>query len=373
MRVLHVYRTYLPETQGGLEETIRQICRSTSSSEITNRILTLADVKEKEILERGEAEVVRYPCNLDIASCRMSFQALRNYRDQTEWADIIHYHFPWPFADVMHFVNRIGKPAVMTYHSDIIRQKLLYKLYQPLMRRFLDSMRSIVATSPNYLATSDVLMSYRDKVDVIPIGLDPDAYPAGDRDIQLRLEQRVGRDFFLFIGVLRYYKGLHVLLDAMQGIDLPVVIAGTGPLEQELKHQATRNQLENTRFLGRVTDAEKVALLSLARAVVFPSTIRSEAFGITLLEGAMFGKPLISTEIGTGTSYINKDAVTGIVVPPADPGKLRSAIQRLHEDAGLADSMGKAACKRFSELFTADMMGRKYIKMYQNIIERKLK
>src|SRR5690606_32759723 len=137
-----------------------------------------------------------------------------------------HYHFPWPFMDLVHFATRLRKPAVVTYHSDIVKQKTLLQLYRPLMHRFLGSVDRIVASSPNYVASSPVLARFADKVEVIPFGLDRDTYPPASPETLERWRQRLGEGFFLFVGALRYYKGLHVLLDAAHGTDLPVVILG---------------------------------------------------------------------------------------------------------------------------------------------------
>lgn len=368
LRILHVYRTYLPETQGGLEEVIRQICGSCARQGVQNRVLTIANVKHREVLTRDEAVVIRYPRNMVIASCDMSFKAMSAFQDESEWADVLHYHFPWPFADVMHLCNRIRKPSIMTYHSDIVRQILLLNIYRPVMKTFLGKMSTIVATSPQYLKSSNVLQTYKDKVQVIPFGLDPGSYPAVDQATLERLERDVGRDFFLFVGVLRYYKGLHVLLDAVKDTDLPIVIAGTGPKEAGLKRKAERYKLRNILFLGHVSDEVKVGLLTLARAVVLPSCLRSEAFGVTLLEGAMFGKPLISTELGTGTSYINLDSVTGYVVPPDDPRRLQKAMLNLQMDSALSQRMGMAARERYLKTFSVEQMGLRYTAAYRQAV-----
>jgi len=146
------------------------------------------------------------------------------------------------------------------------------------------------------------------------------------------------------------------------------LIVGAGPVETDLKQQALQLGLTNVRFLGAVSDEDKVALLKLCRAVVFPSHLRSEAFGVTLLEGAMYGKPLISSEIGTGSSYVNIDGVTGMVVPPNDPAALRQAMQRIGADAQLAEEMGQRARARFDELFTAEQMARSYVDLYRQVL-----
>lgn len=288
------------------------------------------------------------------------------FHQLVRWADVVHYHFPWPFADVLHFAAGVKKPAILTYHSDIVRQRVLKTLYRPLMRRFLRSMDRIICTSPNYFATSDVLPEFGDKVDVVPIGIDESAYLAEAGDLR-KTESRYGRDFFLFVGVLRYYKGLHILLDAVRDAPYRVIIVGSGPTESELKTQARRLNLDNVMFTGYLPDHDKRHLFKLCRGVVFPSFLRSEAFGVTLLEGAMFGKPLISTEVGSGTSHVNVDGKTGFVVPPASSKALRHAMDRLWSLPDMARQMGRNARQRYDELFTGALMGRRYCEIYSQL------
>jgi len=368
IRVLHVYRTYFPDTQGGLEEVIRQIARNTAQLGVESRVFALSPDPRPPVVKVHGTDVYRFKRTFELSSCGVSLTAAAGFRRLVEWADGIHYHFPWPFGDLLHFLGRVRKPTLVTYHSDIVRQKQLMWIYRPLMRAFLHRVDAIISTSENYFATSEELSRYGGKIEVIPIGLDESTYPeVSEREITA-VRRWVGEGFFLFIGVLRYYKGLHILLDALQGTRLRCVIAGAGPIERELKRRAARLGLDNVHFLGYVDDAEKVALMRLCRAVVFPSHLRSEAFGVTLLEGAIYGKPLISTEIGTGTSYINVDGETGFVVPPADAKDLREAMLRLAQDEALAQRMGRAARQRYEALFTGRLMGERYTDLYRRLV-----
>jgi glycosyltransferase involved in cell wall biosynthesis len=370
MKVLHVYRTYFPDSQGGLEEVIRQICLATRDHGVTSKVFTLSDEPFPRRLPRVEAEVVRVRKTFEIASCGFALTGMRRFAKEVEWADIVHYHYPWPFSDMMYLMAGRHRPAILTYHSDIVRQQFLLSLYRPLMSRYLDAMNVIVATSPNYFATSEVLSEYTDKVEVIPIGLDEPSYPAmpeQNHDLACAREA-YGEDFFLFVGVLRYYKGLHILLDAMQGARYKVVIVGSGPVEQELRQQARRLGLENVMFAGFVSDREKMALFRLCRAVVFPSYLRSEAFGVTLLEGAMSARPLISAEVGSGTSHVNIHGETGLVVPPGNSTALRHAMDELHQHPEKARLMGVNARQRYEQLFTGARMGERYAQVYRRIL-----
>lgn len=370
LRVLHVYKTFLSDSMGGLEQAIGQMVSATRRHDVQTRVLSVSSRPDPHRLTLRATENFRFKQSLSIASNSMSLSLLLRFGAHVHWADVVHYHFPWPFADLLHLLWGVRKPSVVTYHSDIIRQQRLMSLYRPLMERFLGRVDRIVATSPNYVQTSDVLRKYADKTTVIPIGLDPASYPATRPEILEHWRRTVGEGYFLFVGVIRYYKGLHILLDALAGTRLRVVIVGAGPIEDELRQHASDMGLSHVKFLGALPDEDKVALFELCSCVVFPSHMRSEAFGVTLVEGAMFGKPLISSEIGTGTSYINVDGVTGLVIRPGDPDALRSAMLRLAGDENLRKQMGQAARRRFEERFTADDMAAQYVATYQQLIRR---
>ncbi|AUM72631.1 glycosyltransferase family 4 protein [Pseudomonas fluorescens] len=371
MRVLHFYKTYLPDSMGGIEQVIFQLCDSTDRLSIDNTVLALSRQPASEPIKIRQHVVHQARMDFQLASTGFSYSVFKRFRELADEADVINYHFPWPFMDLVHFFSAVKKPYVVTYHSDIVRQRHLLKLYRPLMRRFLDGAERIVAASPNYVHTSDVLKEYSAKTRIITYGLNKTSYPQADTERMAGWKAKLGERFFLFVGVMRYYKGLHILLDALKGVDYPVVIVGAGPLEKQLHAQANALGLRNLHFLGRLGDEDKVALLELSYAIVFPSHLRSEAFGITLLEGAMFGKPMISSEIGTGTSYINVHDETGLVVPPSDPEAFREAMRTLWENPAQAQAMGARAEARYRQLFTSEEMGHKWVRLYEELLEEK--
>jgi O-antigen biosynthesis rhamnosyltransferase len=370
MRVLHFYKTSLPDTMGGIEQVIDQIARCSSKFGVTSEVLSLTPERVERTIEINGYLVHRARLDLQIASTGFSASAFLRFSQLAKKADVIHYHFPWPFMDVVHFATRVNKPTVVTYHSDIIRQKYLLKLYRPLKNKFLARVDRIVATSPNYLATSDVLIRFSDKVSVIPIGLDKASYPQPEPERLQYWREKFGPKFFLFVGVLRYYKGLHLLIEASHGTEYPVVIVGAGPTEQELKEQVAKLGMRNIHFMGHLDDIDKVALLTLCIGVVFPSNLRSEAFGISLLEGAMYGKPMISSEIGTGTTFINIHGETGLVIQPHDPAALRQAMHYLWEHPAEASVMGKCAEERYWKYFTAEQMVKSYVELYGDLVKQ---
>ena len=369
MRILHFFKTYYPDTTGGIEQVIFQLCQGSRVLGVESQVLTISQDPSPARLQVADHQVTRTKENFNLASTGLSMRVFSQFKEMAAEADLVHFHFPWPLMDLVHFATGHGRPTVLSYHSDIVKQRTLLKLYGPLMKRFLRSMDRIVVASPNYLASSEVLKPFADKTIVIPYGLDQSAYPKASRETLSHLRKILPEKFFLFVGVLRYYKGLDSLLSALESVDYPVVILGSGPQEIELKAQAQKLQLRNVLFLGRMDDEEKVCLLQMCYALVFPSHLRSEAFGISLLEASMYGKPMISCEIGTGTTYVNIHEDTGLAVPPDSPVALREAMHRLWNNPEETQRFGKNARARFQELFTADRMCESMVQVYNEVIE----
>lgn len=367
LRVLHIYRTYFPETQGGTQEAIRQLCLATQKLGVENTIFTLAQHCVPSRVERPEGLLVRAKSWVEIASCNFGgFSAFRECLKAAEKCDVIQIHYPWPFADLMlPFIRRREQALVITFHSDIVRQGWLDRLYAPLRRYLLGSAQAIVATSPHYAQSSKLLLAYADKVRSIPLCLQVEPLP--NEGLKAHWKAQLGTGFFLFVGVLRYYKGLDFLIEAAAQVKQKIVLVGAGPEGEKLQREAQRRGLTNIEFLGALPDDDKNALMSLCRAVVFPSHLRSEAFGVTLLEGARAAKPLVCCDLGTGTTWVNRHNVTGLVVPPGDAPALAEALNTLAGDDALCERLGQGALARWQQLFTPESVGLAYRKLYDDV------
>lgn len=374
LRVLHVYRTYFPDPPGGLQEAIRQIALATQPFGIESRIFALTPSQVSVDVDRPEGVVIRSRSWAAPASCDLgSVNAFLRFAEAADWADVINYHFPWPFADVLRFIVRPKSKSVLTYHSDIVRQRWLGKFYSPLMNSMIRSVGAVVATSPAYATTSPILSKagVREKVRVIPLGITEESYPpSGDEAVFSRLGISPGEPYFIFIGVLRYYKGLHTLVRSAHQVGAKLVLAGSGPESDSLKRMAQDLGADNVLFAGQVTDAEKVALIKHSTAMVLPSHLRSEAFGMVLVEAAMLGRPMVSCEIGTGTSYVNLEGESGFVIPPEEPQALADSLCALLSDPGLATRLGQGARARYERMFSGPALGLAYSNLYQDIVRK---
>jgi rhamnosyl/mannosyltransferase len=210
---------------------------------------------------------------------------------------------------------------------------------------------------------------------VIPYGIDLNGFAATAVLRQAATEVRAryaSKPLLLFVGRLRHYKGLNVLIDAMRSIDAHLLVIGTGLMEAEWRAQVTALGLDaRISFLGDLSDAEKLVMLYAADLFVLPSTNHAEAFGIVLVEAMACGLPLITTELGTGTSFVNQHEQTGLVVPPNDALAMATAINRLLGDETLRQSMAAAALARAQNVFSQATMAKRMLELYQEVLSTK--
>jgi rhamnosyl/mannosyltransferase len=285
-------------------------------------------------------------------------------------ADVLVLHEPNPMALVAYFLARPQMPLVVWYHSEVIRSAWKYRLlYEPFLEFALRRAARIVVASPQMRDVS-ALARHRDKCVVVPYGLGVDRYRR-DHEPSLRIEPVPAvtrRPTFLFVGRLVRYKGVDVLLKALHGLDADAVIVGSGPLRDSLEGMARDLGIANrVCFLGEVSGSELLESYRACDAFVLPSVTRQEAFGMVQLEAMLHGRPVISTELGTGVSWVNQHERTGLVVRPGDAGDLRHAMRRLIDDPDLRHRCGAAARARVLGQFTAERMCSTTSTLYQAI------
>lgn len=369
IKVLHVFKTFFPDTYGGIEQVVRTLAENAAAQGIDCRVLVLSPQGSSTTVEPSGYTLIRCRTTFDVASTGFSLAFFRQFRRHADWADIVHVHYPWPFIDLTVLLRGCQTPMVMTYHSDIVNQTRLERVYAPLRDWFLRKQKKIVATSPKYVESSPILPKYADKLSVIPIGIAPPHPMPAPQDTQ-RWRNRLGAKYFVFIGVPRYYKGMTYLLEALQGRDYPLAIVGDGGDRIQLEGLARKMRLDHTQFLGALPEADKNAVLAGAHAMVLPSHKRSEAFGIVLAEASALGVPMITCEIGTGTSFVNLDKQTGLVVPPQDPQALGTALDRMWADDEQVTQWRGQARARYEIEFGDVTMSKRYARLYDEVLGR---
>ncbi len=369
LRVLQVNKLYYPHI-GGVEKHVQDLAESIKD-EVKVKVL-VANTSFKTVVEDiNGVQVIKIASLGTLASAPLApslWLWLRRLQP-----DIYHFHFPYPVGDVSYLLARVKGKLVVTYHSDIIRQKRLLALYRPFMSRFLKKADVIIAGSPNMVANSPVLKRFSAKCKVVNYGIDVDRFkltPEVEKNAAALRRRFGGRNIILFVGRLIYYKGVSYLVEAMRDIDGMLVLAGEGGLRSELEKKAAQlGVADKIIFFGRAKDRELPALYHACDIFVLPSVARTEAFGLVQLEAQACGKPVVSTNLPTGVPYANLDNVTGLIVPPKDSRALAIAISRLLDEPELRRQLGSQGKKRVETEFTLATMAAAVLDIYREIGE----
>ncbi len=342
-RILVVNKAYWPHL-GGVETVARQLAEGAAAAGFEVDVLCLADRDSEE--ETNGVRVHRVRSAFRVGSAPLSCKFLERYGELAQKAGLIHFHAPNPMGELALLLKGRGKAekVICTYHSDPLRPRWAAGAYQKLLKRFLGHCDDIIATSPNYIQSSPVLKPIENRTTVIPLGVDVERFSNVAPELIVgceRMLEGLPRPRALFVGRLVYYKGVDVLLKALAQVpEVSGVIVGEGPLKGDLEALAGRLRIApRIRFLEPLPDNLYPAIYHCADLFVLPSIERTEAFGIVGLEAMAAGLPLITTELGTGTSYYNRDGTTGVVVAPGHPAGVAEAIQHLLSDGSSRPSV----------------------------------
>ncbi|WP_322816620.1 glycosyltransferase [Chloroflexus sp.] len=356
MHIVQFYKDY-PPIQGGIEYHLQALSEALAARGHRVTVVFAAPGRRGWRTQRNGVELVATPRLLTLARAPISLPLL--WQVPRLRPDLIHFHHPYPFGDLA--LLTVQSPLVVTYHSDIVRQRVLGTLTAPLIERTLHRATRIIATSPFLVRSSPWLQRHRARVRVVPFGIPPLSLP--DPRLVAMLRQRFPGPNALFVGRLRYYKGVDRLIRALALLPFGhVVIAGGDATVRgaDVIRLATELGIRHrVHVLGEVDQATLRALYALADVLVLPSVARSEAFGIVQIEAQLAGLPVICTELGTGTSYVTVHRRTGLVVPPDDPPALAAALTELWRNPERARAFGLAGRERaVTEFQFADMVTR---------------
>jgi len=371
MRILHLYKDYCP-VLGGIENHIRVLAEAQVLRGHKVTVLAASRSWRNEVRTLNGVTVVLAGRVGTIASTPLSPSLFRRLRQIP--ADIVHLHFPHPPGEVAQLLFGAAAGTVLTYHSDIVRQRRLLRLYDPVLRRVLAGVQRILVTSPAYAETSPYLRGVRDKCTIVPLGINVEHFQNPDGPARTVLRARWGlpsdKPVAVFVGRLRYYKGLDYLLRALRLVpDVHLLLVGDGPMWDRTRAlTASLGVSDRVVFTGDVGEMELPGCYIAGDLFVLPSHTRAEAFGTSIVEAMAAGLPVISTEIQTGTSWVNQHGSTGLVVPACDPDALAGAMSRLVADPPLRLAMGQAGLARARRVFHASTMVDSVEKVYRDVL-----
>jgi rhamnosyl/mannosyltransferase len=376
MKILNANKAY-SEWVGGIETIVTNLSEGMARREgITVEALVCSHVNSWRTVRKSlnGVSVTYVPRWGTLASLPISpgfFPSLARAR-----ADILHVHEPFPLVDlamllyppiVSHF-SRI----VVSWYSDIIRQRWALPFYRPIIHRFLRTVDRILVSAPSLIDNSEFLTPYRDRCEVIPLGVNLDWVQHRDTRAGKvgEIRRKHGSPLVLFVGRLVYYKGVEYLIEAMSGLpEASLVIIGSGPLKAQVEGDIARFHLgQRVTVIPYAPPEDLYAFYEACDMLVLPSTERSETYGLVQVEAMACGKPVVNTNIGTGVNFVNQHGKTGFTVPPRNTQALAGAMRELIGNRDLALRFGEYAKQRALHEFSAETMVERTMRVFEHLL-----
>lgn len=370
-RVLQISKYYAP-VMGGIETVAWELAEGLNRAGIFTDVLCANQARHSahEIAASGYGVVRASQWGTLLSTSIAPAMARHLLRVRNDY-DVIHLHMPNPMAAAALWLARPRARLVVHWHSDVVRQRRAMALYRPLEHWVLQRADAIVATSPPYARHSPPLQPWQHKVVVTPIGI-TDRRAQVDPAVCERIRQaHPGKRIVFALGRMVYYKGFEVLIDAAASLpnDCVVLIGGEGGLrpEQQALIEA-RGLQDKVRLLGHVPPAELPSHYAACDVFCMPSTLRAEAYGVSMVEAMVMGKPVVATDIpASGVPWVNRHGVTGFNVPPRNPLALARRLRQLLGNPALRERFGAAARQRYQQQFTAALMTQRTLALYHQL------
>lgn len=367
LRVLQVNKLYYPAI-GGIERVVQQVAEGLAE-EVDMNVLVCSDTihYRKEIL--NGVHITRLPKLFQFGSLPIPLGFNMALHHLSKKMDIIHLHMPFPLGDIACLLSGFKGKMILWWHSDVVRQKKMMRLYKPVMLRMLKRADAIVVATEGHIEGSVYLKPFREKCVVIPFGVEKSVEQAADLYWMQQTQKKELRNKivkFLFVGRLVYYKGCDVLLKAfsyVQGAELEIV--GEGILEEECKSIVDAYGIQNkVHFCGKLTEIELFQKYAECDVLVLPSVARSEAFGLVQIEAMAFGKPIINTKLPSGVPMVSLHGETGLTVEQGSQEQLIVAMQWMIDHPEERIQMGIKARERMKSEYRQEQMLNKVFQLY---------
>lgn len=288
--------------------------------------------------------------------------------------DVVHQHWPDPFA---HLAASLvpGRPAhVVSWHSDIVRQRVLRPLYRALAPRILARPDALIGATKAHLRSAQIdCFAPPERRYVIPYSIDTAPFnPTSKltRNAQALRSQFGGAPLIFALGRHVYYKGFEILIRAMARIPAILLLGGEGPLTPHLRKMAVGIGAR-VEFLGTITEDLLPVYYHACDAFCLPSVAQTEAFGLVQAEAMACGKPLVNTALGNGVNELAPHDLCALTVPPGNDAALADALLRILNEPGLGSRLGTAGRERVRSSFTVQAMVNQMLTLYETVLEHR--
>ena len=369
MKILQLGKFY--PIRGGVEKVMWDLTDGLSARGVLCDMLCAVLPGERPdggtIVLNPSGRVICVPAACKLAATMISPAMVRWLRTHRSDYDIVHVHHPDPMACLALRLSGFRGKVVLHWHSDILKQKTLLRLYKPLQSWLIRRADLIVGTTPVYVAESPFLAKVQDKVRCLPIGILPVNGTAGPKSGD-------DREVTVFsLGRLVGYKGFEYLIDAARCLppNYKIAIAGDGPLRDSLQARIDAAGLGGrVILLGWISDRQKMDWYRRCNVFCLSSIWKTEAFAIVQIEAMSCGRPVVATRIpGSGVPWVNEHGVSGLNVPVCDAKALADAILAVTSDSDVYAAFCAAAKKRYETCFTLDRMISGCVSLYQELLD----
>jgi glycosyltransferase involved in cell wall biosynthesis len=305
-------------------------------------------------------------------SAKLITQARQLHREKP--FDLVHLHCPDPMSHLASWAIPHHVPRVITWHADIVRQKLMLLGYRPFQNAALRSAKAIIAPTPAHISSSAELTAphLQDKLHVVPFGFDLAHNATPHSDVPKLCGEYPGQIIFA-LGRHVHYKGFDVLINAMAQLpaDTQLIIGGEGPLSAQWKALASQSPATaRIHFVGKISDADLPAHFQACDVFCLPAVNQAEAFGIVQVEAFACAKPVVSTRLNNGVDFVNQDGITGYTVTPGSVDELATALNKLLADPALRQRLGQQALQRALQEFSLEALRSKTLAVYEDAVRQ---
>ena len=351
-------RHYANYLCGGMEVAASSLATKMAEKGHEISVFTTS-IDSKDYVERSKnLSIYRYGASFKIAQANMSLALM--WKPMGHEMDIIHAHAGNPPAPIaaLRYARRNKKPLVVTYHMDaeanwggIVRRTGVFFYNTFLLKSILSKAASVTTPSQNFLDSSKFLTVYKDKVTVVPNGIDADSFiiPYSKEECRKKLGLADESSILLFVGALSPHKNPEVIIRAIPALkhnikNIRLLFVGEGVLKNQLQKISRELGVEDqVTFLDFIDNQEHKAMLyKSADVFVLPST--QESFGIVILEAMACGIPVVATTVG-GITNLVQDGQTGLLVPPQNSEILTKTIEKLLGDFRLRQKLAEEGKK----------------------------
>ena len=367
LKVLHVAKFY-PPVAGGMERVVEALCTVTRGR-LASEVLAF-HTRAATVTETVDGVPVTRVGTIGSAGSVPVAPMFARYLRRAR-ADIMILHEPNPWALLSYNLARPPVPLAIWFHSEVIRPRAQYNLfYRPVAVPVYARARRFIVSSPPLAECASALQPHRDRVTIIPFGIDPEPWSPSRADAARvdRLRRAAGRPTIFFAGRLVPYKGVDVLIRAAATLAVHVTITGDGPLRASLERLvSSQAPVATFEFTGEVPEDELRARMHACDLFVLPSVTPAEAFGFVQLEAMAAGKPVVSTRLRSGVPWVNRHGQSGVIVEPGDVEGMRITLAALLADAGLRAQLGEGGRQRVREQFGVDAMADRFVALCEEV------